>query len=77
MRGFGLLSLSAVAGVILVKSWNFGRVSKEVGLGGDERIFGEGCCCGRWSCCWRVDEGFIKDWVVAVWGEAEEGGLGT
>ena len=22
-------------------------------------------------------EGFIKDWVVEVWGEAEEGGLGT
>ena len=52
-------------------------MSKEVGLGGDERIIGEGCCCWRWSCCWRVDEGFIKDWVVAVWGEAEEGGLGT
>ena len=55
MRGFGLLSLSAVEGVTLPKSWNFDRVSKEVGLGGDERIFGEGCCCWRCSCCWRVD----------------------
>ena len=55
MEGFGLLSLSGVVGVTLAKSWNFGRVSKEVGLGGEERIFGEGCYCWRWSCCWRVD----------------------
>ena len=61
-----MLSLSVVAGVTLEKFWNFG---------GDS-----------WGSCWgqllvvRVLfswEGFIKDWVVEIWGEEEEGGLGT
>ena len=42
-------------------------------------IIDRSSCWGQLLIVWVLfsQEGYIKDWVVEVWGEAEEGGLGT